>query len=247
MHDLQAAVAGGLCIPSLREPQLLQRGVDETQYERTQCRWVDNVVFMGMGEPLHNCEQVMRAVGLLTHPKGRAMAARRITVSTSGVVPAITRLMTHTGVHLALSLNATTDEVRARMMPVNRKWPLQQLLDCCRALPLAKRRRITFEYVLLAGVNDSLQDAGRLVRLLADLSHCRVNLIPFNPHPLSHFQRPAREDVLAFQRLLLHKGINVFIRRTRGDDVDAACGMLGGKTLQQARQKSSLPVLSHSS
>lgn len=202
-----------------------------------------NVVFMGMGEPLHNCEQVMRAIGFFTHPKGLGMAARRITVSTSGIVPAITQLMNQTGVHLAVSLNATTDEVRSQVMPVNRKWSLQQLLDCCRALPLPKRRRITFEYVLLAGVNDSLQDARRLVKLLADLPLCRVNLIPFNSHPLSPFKRPCREDVLAFQRVLLHKGMNVFIRRTRGDDVDAACGMLGGKTLQQARKKTPLPVL----
>ena len=188
-------------------------------------KWIDNIVYMGMGEPLHNVEQVIRSIQLLTHPKGLGLASRRITVSTSGIVSAIPLLLEQTQVHLAISLNATTDEVRSRIMPVNRKWNLATLMATCRNLPFGRRRRITFEYVLLAGINDTPQDAQRLRHLLRGLP-CRVNLIPFNPHPLSSFKRPEPAAVLAFQRQVRTDGNLVFIRRTRGDDVDAACGML---------------------
>ncbi|MEM7494660.1 MAG: 23S rRNA (adenine(2503)-C(2))-methyltransferase RlmN [Myxococcota bacterium] len=189
-------------------------------------RWIDNIVYMGMGEPLHNVEQVIRSIQLLTHPRGLGLAPRRITVSTSGIVPAISQLLEQTQVHLAISLNATTDDVRSGIMPVNRKWNLATLMETCRNLPLGRRRRITFEYVLLAGVNDTPQDAQRLRQLLRGLPFCRVNLIPFNPHPLSPFKRPEPAHVLAFQQQVRGSGNLVFIRRTRGDDVDAACGML---------------------
>src|SRR5690606_29154035 len=129
-------------------------------------------------------------------------------------------------VHIAISLNATTDEVRDRVMPVNRRWKIEQLLDACRAFPLKARRRITFEYVMLAGVNDSDDDARRLVKLL-DGFRCKVNLIPFNPHPLSPFERPSGNRVAAFQNILQAANVSTFVRTTRGLDIDAACGMLG--------------------
>ena len=137
-----------------------------------------------MGEPLHNLDAVLASIRLLTAPAGQCMSPRRLTVSTSGLVPAIARLGAETDVHLAVSLNATTDEVRARLMPIDKRWPLTELLAALDAFPLAPRRRITLEYVLLAGVNDTDDDARRLVELVRGRRH-KVNLIPFNAHPLS--------------------------------------------------------------
>lgn len=197
-------------------------------------RRVQNIVYMGMGEPLHNVDAVVASVALLTAPAGQGMSPRRITVSTSGIVPAIARLGAETDAHLAVSLNATTDEVRARLMPVDRRWPIAELLAALDAFPLAPRRRITLEYVLLAGVNDSDDDARRLVALVRQ-RRVKVNLIPFNPHPLSPFERPAPERVEAFRALLDRGHVSCFVRGTRGLDIDAACGMLGGDKLAQAR------------
>lgn len=222
--------AKGPLLPEVSVNSKRHEGKDHT------LRWIDNIVYMGMGEPLHNVEQVIRSIQLLTHPKGLGLAPRRITVSTSGIVPAIPRLLEQTHVHLAVSLNATTDDVRSRIMPVNRKWNLATLMETCRSLPLGRRRRITFEYVLLAGINDTPQDAERLRHLLRGLPFCRVNLIPFNPHPLSPFRRPEPARVLAFQRQVRGGGNLVFIRRTRGDDVDAACGMLHPQNRSQIRR-----------
>ncbi len=197
-------------------------------------RRVQNIVFMGMGEPLHNVDAVLAAIDLLTAQAGQGMSPRRITVSTSGLVPAMARLGAETDVHLAVSLNATTDEVRARLMPVDRRWPIAALLAAIDAFPLAPRRRVTLEYVLLAGVNDSDDDARRLVEL-ARGRRVKVNLIPFNPHPLSPFTRPAPARVEAFRALLDRGHVSCFVRSTRGLDIDAACGMLGGDKLTRAR------------
>ena len=204
-------------------------------------RPVQNIVFMGMGEPLHNVDGVIAAISLLTDPRGQGMSPRRITVSTSGLVPAIARLGTETDVHLAVSLNATTDDVRMEIMPVDKRFNIAMLLDACRAFPLKPRRRITFEYVLLAGVNDTDDDARRLVALVRDIK-AKVNLIPYNPHPLSSFARPAPERVEAFRAILDRAHISCFVRTTRGLDIDAACGMLGAKKLEAAR-KGALPVV----
>lgn len=201
---------------------------------------VTNIIYMGMGEPLHNYAGVVGSILLLTHEDGPNMSPRRLTVSTSGLVPAITRLGEDTDVHIAISLNATTDEVRDQVMPVNRRWKIADLLDACRAFPLKARRRITFEYVMLAGVNDSDDDARRLVTLL-DGFRAKVNLIPFNPHPLSPFERPSGNRVAAFQGILQAAHVSTFVRTTRGLDIDAACGMLGAKKLEAARGR--LPVV----
>ncbi|MBI5493544.1 MAG: 23S rRNA (adenine(2503)-C(2))-methyltransferase RlmN [Deltaproteobacteria bacterium] len=197
-------------------------------------RLLTNLVFMGMGEPLHNVEHVLRAVEILTHEHGHQFSPRRVTVSTSGLLPQMKRLMAESDVQLAVSLSGTTDAQRVSIMPVNRKYPLGMLLAACREVPLKARRRITFEYVLLAGINDADEDATRLVRILKGL-RCKVNLIPFNEHPLGAYRRPPRERTLRFQSLVRDGGINALIREARGDDIDAACGMLGGTTLDAAR------------
>jgi 23S rRNA (adenine2503-C2)-methyltransferase len=186
-----------------------------------------NIVFMGMGEPLHNYDGVVAAVGVLTAPWGCGISGRRITVSTVGLVPQMRRLMAETGVNLAVSLTAPTDEQRDQLVPLNRKYPVAALLDACRELPIPHRRRITFEYVLLAGVNDSLVDANRLVHLLRGI-RCKVNLIPFNPFPGSGFERPTDETVEAFRRHLDAAHVHATVRHSRGRDVAAACGQLAG-------------------
>mgnify|MGYP000495027687 CR=1 FL=1 len=206
-------------------------------------RSVTRLVYMGMGEPLHNYEGVVASIRQFTGEHGVGLAPHRITVSTSGMVPAIARLGVDTTVQIAISLNGSHDEGRAEVMPVNKRWNLDALLGALKAFPLKARRRITFEYVLLEGVNDSDDDARRVVRLLEPF-RCRLNLIPYNAHPLSPFKRPSEERVHAFQRIVKAGGLDAFIRTTRGDDIDAACGMLGAKKLEAARQEQrGLPVV----
>jgi 23S rRNA (adenine2503-C2)-methyltransferase len=188
-----------------------------------------NMVFMGMGEPLHNFDNVTRALKLLQHPWGAAMSPRRITVSTVGLVSGIDELgKIHPAPNLAISLNATTDEVRDRIMPVNKKWNIAALLAATKRFPLAHRRRVTFEYVLLHGVNDTDDDARRLPRLLRGIPS-KVNLIPWNPVEGLGFQRPPADRIFAFQESLRAHGLPVYIRTPRGDDVDAACGQLAAR------------------
>jgi len=190
-------------------------------------RSITNLVFMGMGEPLANLPQVCEAIDRLTADWGLGYSPRRITISTSGLVPQMAELgaFRHK-VNLAISLNATTDETRDRVMgTINRKYPLDALLAACRAYPLAPRRRLTFEYVLLAGVNDSVQDAHRLVRLLHGI-RCKVNLIPFNPWPGAPYQRPDDACVETFQRILTDAHLSAFIRKSKGRRILAACGQL---------------------
>jgi 23S rRNA (adenine2503-C2)-methyltransferase len=200
----------------------------------TQPRIISNIVYMGMGEPLHNYQGVVGSIRLLTHEEGPFLAPKRITVSTSGLVPAIRRLGQDTDVHIAISLNGSHNEGRVRVMPVNKRYDLEALIGVCKEFPLKRHRRITFEYVMLEGENDSDDDARRVVKLLRGIP-TKVNLIPFNAHPLSSFRRPSDERVTAFQRILHDGGLNAFVRTTRGDDIDAACGMLGAKKLEQAR------------
>jgi 23S rRNA (adenine2503-C2)-methyltransferase len=186
-----------------------------------------NVVLMGMGEPLANYREVTEALKRLTHPKMVGLSPRRITLSTAGLVPQIKRLgESGLNVNLAVSLNGTTNAVRERLMPaVNKQYPLETLLQACRDYPLPPRRRIFFEYVLLKGVNDSEEDAHRLLRLLKGL-RCKVNLIPFNDYPGAPFGRPEDESVLRFQKILIEGHLTAFIRKSRGRDILAACGQL---------------------
>jgi 23S rRNA (adenine2503-C2)-methyltransferase len=188
---------------------------------------LSNVVYMGMGEPLANYDATARSLRLLTHPDGVALSARRITVSTSGLVPEIARLGADFGgrIGLAISLHAADDETRTRLMPINKKYPLPTLMEALRAYPLPPRRRITIEYTLVAGKNDDPAEAKKLVKLLRGLP-VKVNLIPMNPIAASSLGPPEMRGVLGFQRILCDAGYSCFIRRRRGDDVDAACGQL---------------------
>jgi 23S rRNA (adenine2503-C2)-methyltransferase len=185
-----------------------------------------NIVFMGMGEPFHNLENVLAACDIVIDEHGMDFSRRRVTVSTSGIVPAIERFAEESDAQLAVSLNATTDAIRTEIMPVNERWDIQELLSCLRKIPLDKRRRITFEYVLLAGVNDSDEDADRLADLIGDIPN-KVNIIAFNPHPDTPFVRPNDKEVERFQNRLIERHVSCFWRRTRGAESMAACGQLG--------------------
>lgn len=186
---------------------------------------ITNVVFMGMGEPLQNYAAVVEAVEVLRADWGFGLSGRRITVSTVGLLPQLERLMQETDVSVAISLTAAEDQLRERLMPVNRRYPLADIADACRRVPLRQRRRIVFEYVLLAGTNDSARDACDLVDLLRGI-RAKVNLIPFNPYPGCEFRRPTAQVVSSFQSRLLAAGISATVRRTRGAGVHAACGQL---------------------
>jgi 23S rRNA (adenine2503-C2)-methyltransferase len=185
-----------------------------------------NIVLMGMGEPLHNYDHVMRSVRILTDEHGFNLPARRITLSTVGVVPAMHRLATEPIMpNLAVSLHATTNPQRDRIVPINRKYRLEDVIDACRRFPLKRRSRITFEYVLLDGVNDTPDDARRLVALLADVK-AKVNLLPLNAAVGIRYERPSDERVNHFARILADRGVNVSVRKSRGRDIRAACGQL---------------------
>jgi 23S rRNA (adenine2503-C2)-methyltransferase len=196
---------------------------------------ISNIVLMGMGEPLLNLPEVERALRILCDDHGAGFSPRRITLSTAGHVPGIARLAaSDLGVNLAVSLSATTDEVRDRLMPINRRWPIADLLNACRAYPLPNRRRLTFEYVMLDGENDSPEDARRLVRLLRGI-RCKINLIPFNATPDLPDRPSPRERVEAFQQILIDAHLTATIRESRGRDIAAACGML---RVEQERESS---------
>ncbi len=189
---------------------------------------VDNIVLMGMGEPLHNLDNVVAALKILYAPAGFDYGPRKVTLSTSGLVPQMYELGQRIKVNLAVSLNATTDEVRNRLMPVNQRYPLQELMQACQQFPLAPRQRITFEYILIRGVNDSQADAKRLIRLLHGIK-AKVNLIPFNEHAGSEFKAPEEAAMRAFQTYLLDRQIVAIRRAGKGQDISAACGQLKGR------------------
>jgi 23S rRNA (adenine2503-C2)-methyltransferase len=189
-------------------------------------RKITNVVFMGMGEPLLNLAAVSEAVKILVHPKAFAIAPRRVTVSTVGVVPRIAEVLAIAPLNLAVSLHATTDGVRDQLVPINRRYPLDALLGLLRGLDdVTPRRPVFFEYVLIEGINDSLDDARRLPGLLRGIPS-KVNLIPMNPHPDSPYRPPSDAAIDAFLRVLANAGMTVTLRRSRGDDIGAACGQL---------------------
>jgi 23S rRNA (adenine2503-C2)-methyltransferase len=201
-----------------------------------------NIVLMGMGEPLHNYENTMKALRMLHAEHGLAVSPRRVTLSTVGIVPGLERLALEPLMpNLAISLHATTDEQRTALVPPNRKYPLADILDACRRFPLKKRNRITFEYVMLAGVNDTPEDARRLVKLLAGIK-AKVNLIPLNPAPGIPYERPSDERVDRFAQLLADRHLTVSVRKSRGRDIRAACGQLivEGGTKKTAAQQMAL-------
>ncbi|MBY0612345.1 MAG: 23S rRNA (adenine(2503)-C(2))-methyltransferase RlmN [Beijerinckiaceae bacterium] len=197
---------------------------------RDGARAVSNIVFMGMGEPLYNLQNVRDAIHVMTDQEGLQLSRRKITVSTSGVVPQIEALGAETGAMLAISLHATNDALRDELVPLNKKYPIKALLDACRAYPgLSNARRITFEYVMLKGVNDSLAEARALVRLLSGIP-AKINLIPFNPWPGSRYVCSDWEQIETFSEYIFNAGYSSPVRTPRGRDILAACGQLKSET-----------------
>ncbi|WP_448682569.1 23S rRNA (adenine(2503)-C(2))-methyltransferase RlmN [Pseudomonas nicosulfuronedens] len=200
-------------------------------------RAITNVVMMGMGEPLLNFDNVVTAMSIMMEDLGYGISKRKVTLSTSGVVPMIDKLAEVTDVSLALSLHAPNDELRNKLVPINKKYPLEMLLDSCYRYitRLGKERVLTIEYTLLAGVNDQPEHAEQLIALLKDFP-CKINLIPFNPFPHSGYERPSNNAIRRFQDMLHKSGFNVTVRTTRGDDIDAACGQLVGQVMDRTRR-----------
>ncbi|WP_136796734.1 MULTISPECIES: 23S rRNA (adenine(2503)-C(2))-methyltransferase RlmN [Desulfosediminicola] len=189
---------------------------------------VTNLVYMGMGEPLNNLKNVITSLSILTEPKGLDLTARKITVSTCGIVPKMRELGLNSKANLAISLHAVDDNTRDALMPVNERYSLDELLQACRDFPMPKRRRIMFEYILLAGINDSDKDARILAKKLRGIP-CKINLLPYNECAELPYKSPPRDRMLAFQKILLDAHYSVFIRNSRGSDISAACGQLAGK------------------
>lgn len=185
---------------------------------------ITNIVFMGMGEPLDNPEAVFKSIEILHSPWGMNVSKKKVTVSTSGIVPLIPRV-TESGVRLAVSLNGSNNDIRTQVMPINKRWDIEELLEACREHCRQTRDRVTLEYVLLKGITDSLENARELYRLTRNVP-CKINIIPFNEHPGSGFQRPSDQAVIRFQKELIRLGAHVLLRKTMGRDIYAACGQL---------------------
>jgi len=194
---------------------------------------VSNLVYMGMGEPMDNYDNVVRSLRIIMDDRGQNISSRRITVSSSGVVPKLERFGHDVNVNLAISLNASHDEQRTQVIPINKVWNLEKLMTALHAYPLQPRRRITMEYVMLADFNDTAEDAARVAKLLRGLK-CKVNLIPFNPWPGSKYRRPTPEAVDHFATLLMDRGYTVTVRYSKGEDIGAACGQLDGNQVAPA-------------
>ena len=201
-------------------------------------RIITNVVLMGMGEPLLNFDNVVAAMNIMTDDDSYGLSKRRVTLSTSGVVPAMDRLTEVSDVSLAVSLHAPNDALRDELVPLNKKYPIKALIEACKryAYAGAGKRKITFEYVMLEGVNDSPEHARQLVKVLKGVPS-KVNLIPFNPFPESQYRRSSQKVITRFWEILMAAGITTVTRRTRGDDIDAACGQLVGKVMDKTKRQ----------
>nr|WP_228738834.1 23S rRNA (adenine(2503)-C(2))-methyltransferase RlmN [Xanthomonas euvesicatoria] len=211
-----------------------------------QQRRLTNVVMMGMGEPLMNFDNVVRAMSVMRDDLGYGLASKRVTLSTSGLVPMIDRLSTESDVSLAVSLHAANDTLRESLVPLNKKYPIAELMEsCARYLPGSKKRdSVTFEYTLMKGINDQPEHARQLARLMRQFDNAvqskdagKVNLIPFNPFPGTRYERSGETEIRAFQKILLDAQVLTMVRRTRGDDIDAACGQLKGQVMDRTRRQ----------
>jgi len=214
------------------EPSEIVNQICAVRDDLTSPQSLTNIVFMGMGEPLANYDSVIHAIQIITGNNGLQFSGRRVTLSTAGLVPAIDAFGKDARTNLAVSLNAADNKTRNRLMPINQTYPIEKLLSACKRFPLPPRRMITFEYVLIAGINDSPEDAIRLARLLRPL-RAKINLIPFNPFEGSDFKRPQEATILGFQKILLDNNYTVLIRRSKGQDISAACGQLRARAQDQ--------------
>lgn len=212
--------------------RIAKKALETTEPRRE--RVITNIVLMGMGEPLLNFDSVLDSVDLMMHDLAYGISKRRVTISTAGVIPAIYRLAGKTDASLALSLHAPNDTIRNKLVPINRKYPIAELLQACRHYlgTLGEKRTITIEYTLIEGINDQPHHAEELVKLLRGFP-CKINLIPFNPFPGSTLKRPNGISVKAFQYRLVNAGFSVTVRTTRGEDIQAACGQLAGQLLKE--------------
>jgi len=237
IRNLTAGEIVGQILVALKENEEAHTG-DPKQTESTEKskdKKQTNVVLMGQGEPLLNFENVMAAMRIVLDPKGVGLAPKHVTLSTSGIVPGIERLAKEAvRPKLAISLNASNDEQRNVLMPINKKYPLKELLAACKRFPTGSREYITFEYVLLGGVNDTAEDARRVARLMSGLGRVKVNLIPWNPGALP-YKEPTEMAIAEFHRILLEKDVPAFTRYSRGRDVMAACGQLALKEVNDGR------------
>ena len=222
---------------NLSTAEIIGQVMIANQYLNDKGKRISNVVFMGMGEPLLNEKSVYNACNLLLDDLAFGLSRRKVTISTSGVVPALYRMADTTPVSLAISLHAPNDVLRDELVPINQKYPINELMDACQNYLTSgtQERHILFEYVMLDGVNDSIQQAKQLAQLLKGMS-AKVNLIPFNPFPETKYKTSNRATIEAFQNVLFNNGIRTMTRRTRGEDVDAACGQLAGKVVDKTKR-----------
>ncbi len=222
---------------NLSTAEIISQVLIASKYLDSQNKRISNVVFMGMGEPLLNEDAVYDACDLLLDDLAFGLSRRKVTISTSGVVPAMLRMADRTNVSLAISLHAPDDKLRSELVPINEKYPINELLDACKNYLKAgdQERHILFEYVMLDRVNDSVDYANKLAKLLKGMSS-KVNLIPFNPFPQTNYKTSKSSAIERFQDILHNSGIRTMTRRTRGEDVDAACGQLAGKVLDKTKR-----------
>lgn len=197
-------------------------------------RPITNIVMMGMGEPLHNLDSLIHAIRTMLDDDGLNLSHRKVTVSTVGLVPAMKKLQSALPVNIAVSLNASSEEQRIQVMPITKRYSMEELLSTCRDLPLHRSKRITFEYVMMAGFNDSMEDAARLIHLMKGIKS-KINLIPYNENPAREIKRPSAHRVKDFQQYLVMRGLQCSIRSTRGKDISAACGQLGKAKSDEAQ------------
>jgi 23S rRNA (adenine2503-C2)-methyltransferase len=248
IRNLTAGEIVGQILVALRENEEERINTENTENrntegtEKSRDKMQTNVVLMGQGEPLLNYENVMAAMRIVLDPRGVGLAPKHVTLSTSGIVPGIEKLAKEAvRPKLAISLNASNDEQRDVLMPINKKYPLKELLAACKKFPTGSREYITFEYVLLGGVNDAPEDARRVARLLSGLGRVKVNLIPWNPGALP-YKEPTEESIAEFHRILLEKGVPAFTRYSRGRDVMAACGQLALGEMKNSPQSSVISI-----
>jgi len=210
------------------QPSEIVDQIVQAKFRTEEGAGINNLVLMGMGEPLDNYDNVLKAIAIITSDYGLSLSTRRITLSTCGIAPGIERLGRDSAVNLAVSLNAPDDRRRSELMSINKKYPIETLIRACRSYPMPRRRRITFEYILIAGVNDSPADARLLVKTFGGL-RCKFNLIAFNEFPGSPFKAPDPKAIEAFQKVLVEHRFTAVLRQSRGRDILAACGQLSGR------------------